>query len=63
LLPYLLQHLRTCRPKDVPQHAEKIAVAVDAANRAEFVAVLQERMPDLTSSEAARIRKVIKALG
>ena len=35
LLPYLIQHLRECRPKDVPQHSEKIAPAVDAefANR------------------------------
>src|SRR5579859_1218403 len=29
VFPYLLSHLATCRPKDVPQRSEKIAVAVD----------------------------------
>ena len=33
IFPYLLQHLQTGRPKDVPQHAEKIVIAVDTAIR------------------------------
>ena len=28
ILPYLLNHLSTCRPKDVPQHAERVVNAV-----------------------------------
>ena len=57
---YLLRHLETCRPKDVPQHAEKIVVAVNAKNRDEFIKVLERRMSDMTSSQAARLRKVLK---
>ena len=33
IFPYLLQHLQTCRPKDVPQHAEKI---VDRRERSQI---------------------------
>ncbi len=60
IFPYLLQHLNTCRPKDVPQRSEKIAAAVDASNQAAFVATLQKRMGDLSTAQAARVKKVIK---
>lgn len=60
ILPYLLQHLRTCRPKDVPQHAEKTVIAVDAAHRDEFIGALNGRLPDMNASQAARIKRVIK---
>ncbi len=60
IFPYLLQHLATCRPKDVPQRAEKIAAAADAGNRAAFVAALEKRLPELSAAQAARVKKVIK---
>jgi len=60
IFPYLLEHLRTCRPKDVPQHSEKIIGAVSAANKAEFIAVLEKRMEDLQGSQVTRLKKVIK---
>jgi hypothetical protein len=60
VFPYLLHHLETCRPKDVPQHAEKAAVAVNARNKPKFVAVLEKRLVDLSASQAARVKKVIK---
>jgi hypothetical protein len=60
LFPYLLKHLQTCRPQDVPQHAEHVVVAVSAKNRAAFVGVLEKRMKDLSASQATRVRRVIK---
>jgi hypothetical protein len=60
LFPHLLLHLQTCRPKDVPQHAESTLVAVDPGHSATFVAVLEKRLPDLSGSQAARVRKVIR---
>lgn len=62
IFPYLLKHLETCRPKDVPQHAEKTAVAVNARNKKEFIAVLDKRRVDMTSSQAARLKKVIQEI-
>jgi hypothetical protein len=60
IFPYLLKHLETCRPKDVPQHAEQIVGAVNADNRSAFLKVLNKRMVDLSGSQTARIKKVIK---
>jgi hypothetical protein len=63
IFPYLLDHLRTCRPKDVPQHAESTLPAVNDGNKGEFIAVLEERVGDLSASQAARVRKVIRVAG
>ena len=58
---YLFQHLQTCRPKDVPQHAEAIVQAVDAAHADAFVAVLERRQPNMSAGQTARVRLVIAA--
>ena len=63
IFPYLLKHLAACRPKHVPQRAEKIAPAADASNRAAFVAALEKRMGELSAAQAARVKKVIKQAG
>ena len=60
ILPYLLEHLSTCRPKDVAQHAEKSLPAINAGNKTRFIAVLTRRMDDLTNSALARVKKVVK---
>ncbi len=59
LLPNLFHHLQTCRPKDVPQHAEAIVQAVDAAHADVFVAILERRQPNMSASQAARVKRVI----
>jgi hypothetical protein len=60
LFPHLLEHLQSCRPQDVGRHAEITLVAVDTGHSEAFVAVLEKRLPDLSSSQAARVRKVIR---
>ena len=60
IFPFLLNHLRSCRPKDVPQHSEKSLPAVDASNKDDFIVVLEKRMGDLTDTQAKRVKKVIQ---
>lgn len=60
IFPYLLDHLKTCRPKEVPQHSEKTLPAVTASNKADFIAVLEKRMEDQSGGGLARVKKVIK---
>jgi hypothetical protein len=62
IFPYLMDHLMTCRPKDVAQHSEKsLPAVVDPSNKKEFIAVLKKRMEDLSGSALSRVKKVIKA--
>lgn len=60
IMPYLFSLLASCRPVDVPRHAERILIAVDAKNRNSFIAILEKRTSDLKASQLPRIRKVIK---
>ncbi|MBK6941533.1 MAG: hypothetical protein IPH13_15245 [Planctomycetes bacterium] len=60
LFPVLLEHLRVARPKDVPQHAEHVLVAVDGANRAKFIEAVTKRMEGMPDSRQKRLRRVLR---
>jgi hypothetical protein len=60
IFPYLLKHLSSCRPKEIPQHSEKTLPAVNSSNKADFIKTLEKRMEDLSGSGLARVKKVIK---
>jgi hypothetical protein len=60
IFAYLLTLLETCRPKDVPAHAENILAAVNAGNKDGFLRVITTRMPEMSESQAKRLKKVVK---
>lgn len=60
--PYLMAFLRRCRLSDVPKLAEFIFVCVDGKNREEFISILENRLPEMTSSQSARVKKLIRKL-
>ena len=60
IFPELIRHLAGCRPKEVPQHAERILPAVNSSNKTSYIKVLEKRMEDLTGSGLARVKKVIR---
>jgi len=60
IFPYLLEHLKTCRPKEVAQHSEKTLPAVNPGNKMEFIKVLEKRMEDLAGAGLTRVKKVVK---
>ena len=60
IFTYLLDHLSNCRPKEVPQHSEKTLPAVNQANKADFIKVLEKRMEDLSGGGLARVKKAIR---
>lgn len=61
LFPFLLKCLASCRPKDIPQYAEKILIAVNAENKKTLLKILNKRLVDLKPSQLPRIKKIIKA--
>lgn len=62
LSPYLMSFLRKCRLSDVPRHAEFVSVCINERNQAEYVSILENRLPEMSPSQSARIRKIIKTL-
>jgi len=62
VLPILLKHLETCRPKEVPQHAERASVCFSKNNAAAFIEVLEKRNTHLVGAGQARLKRVLKKL-
>lgn len=60
IFPYLLKHLSTCRPREVPQHAERILPAVNESNKAQFVKTLNKRNADLSGAAFTRLGRIIR---
>ncbi len=62
ILPILIKHLQKCRPKEVPQHAERASVCFSQQNANAFIEVLETRYPSLSTSQQARIKTVLQKL-
>lgn len=62
VFPFLLKHLESCRPKEVPQHSESTFLAVTEKNKEAFLNVLRKREEHLTATQLKRIKKIYKAL-
>ncbi len=60
IFPYLLKHLSTCRPKEVPQHAERTLPAVNEFNKDDFIKVLKKRNDDLSGAAFTRLGRIIR---
>ena len=62
IFPYLMGQLKNCRQKSVPQYAESIMAAVDPENQDQYLAILNERMDELSAAQGKRVKKIITAL-
>ncbi len=60
ILPFLLKHLETCRPREVAQHSERSMAIANSGNKVEFQKVLEKRLDDLTPPQQARVKRVLK---
>ncbi len=62
IMPHLTAQLQKCIPRDVAMHAEHILPAIDAQNKQEIINLLETRKSELTKSQLARLKKVIKQM-
>ena len=62
IMPFLLNILQTCIPRDVATHAENLVGAVDASALSVVLAVLEERAVEMSPSQLSRLKKAMKNL-
>lgn len=60
LLPYLLEKLARCRPKDAALFAEMILAAVDTSFKDKFIGGVNKSLAEATDAQAARLKKVLR---
>jgi len=61
-MPYLANLLGTCIPRDVATHGESLLPMMNAINADFFRLIFESREPDLSPSQARRMRSVLKKL-
>ena len=62
VFPILLDHLANCRAKEIPQHAERIAVCIDSGSKELFAKALKTRANELSNAQNRRIMKLMEAI-
>ncbi len=60
VMPFLVEMIRTCIPRDVPTHAESILCAVDKGNAGELLSVMESRRSELTPAQLKRYKAILK---
>ncbi|MCL2550365.1 MAG: hypothetical protein FWE78_05515 [Methanimicrococcus sp.] len=62
IFPILIAHLKNCRAKEIPQHAERMTVCIDLSNKEAFTKALEARASELSNAQNRRIMKLIEKI-
>jgi len=62
IFPMLIEHLSHCRPKEIGQHAERMALCIHTGNKEAFINVLQSRKEYLTQAQKKRVEALISKI-
>jgi hypothetical protein len=60
IMPYLMEQLKSCRTKSVPQYAESIRVAVNPDNQEGYLDALNERLGALSAAQQTRVKRLLR---
>ena len=60
IFPILIDHIKTCEIKNIPQRAERMIVCVNDENKELFLKTIDKRIGDLSPTQLSRINKLRK---
>ncbi len=58
---YLIEQLKNCRSKSVPQYGESMMIAVTSGNKDQYHGVLKKRFDELSTAQQRRVKKLLRA--
>ncbi|MEX1376273.1 MAG: hypothetical protein AB1Z23_02255 [Eubacteriales bacterium] len=58
----IINHLKSCRAKDIPQHSEKAFVCINGSNYTEFENILKDRFDEMSTSQQRRVARVLQKI-
>ena len=61
VFPYLIEQLKSCRSKSVPQYGESMLIAVTSGNEDQYLGVLKKRFDELSTAQQTRVKKLLRA--
>lgn len=54
----MFDELKTCKPEELQEYAERIAKMLNADNAETFIRILWNRVPELTSKQEERLHQL-----
>lgn len=54
----MFDELKTCKPEELQEYAERIAMMLNADNAETFIRILWNRVPELTSEQEKRLHQL-----
>jgi hypothetical protein len=62
IMPFLLEELRICLPRDIPTHLESMLPLITASEKIEIMEITDSRFPEMTPAQQTRLKKVLKQI-
>ena len=62
VFPIIINHLETCRPKEVAQHSERASICITKNNSEIFKKTLINRLDSLSEPQKKRVDKILKKI-
>ena len=62
IMPFLLEELRICLPRDIPTHLESMLPAITTSEKSEIIEITDSRFPEMTPAQQTRLKKVLKQI-
>jgi hypothetical protein len=62
LMPFLSRYLTYCDGKDLARRVESLLMMMNRDNRDDFADILEQRLPELTPAQTARMKRLIRKI-
>jgi hypothetical protein len=62
IMPFLLEELRICLPRDIPTHLESMLPATNTSEKRQVKEITDSRFPEMTHAQQTLLKKVLKQI-
>ena len=62
IMPFLLEQLQTCLPRDIPTHLESILPVMNSGEKIKIMEIIDSRFSEMTPAQQTRLKKILKQI-
>jgi len=62
IMPFLLEQLQTCLPRDIPTHLESILPVMNSGEKIKIMEITDSRFSEMTPAQLTRLKKILKQI-
>jgi hypothetical protein len=62
IMPFLLEELQICLPRDIPTHLQSMLPAINSSEKNEIIEIAESRFSEMTPAQQTRLKKILKQI-